>query len=66
MYTAKDFGNTLIDTSILVLIAVTLARLQKKTDGKLDFNLKSIGYLCLSAIMVSALNNWHVLPLLKP
>ena len=66
MYTAKDFGNTLIDTGILVLLATALARLQKKKEDKFDFNLKTLGYLGLSATIVSALNNWQVLPLLKP
>ena len=47
MYSAKEFANTLIDTSIVVILATALARLKadkgaKHTEAKLDLDLRSI------------------------
>ena len=51
MYSAKEFANTLIDKSIVVILATALARLEKaskygkNTEAKLDFDLRSIGMI---------------------
>ena len=68
MYSGKAFANTLLDTSILVIIATTIARLgiaskNGKTDAKLDFTFTSITnetiFLGLSGTMSAALHDWE-------
>ena len=71
MYSGKEFANTLIDTSIVVVLAAALARLKadkgaKHTEAKLDFDLRNIlnesMFFGLTATMVSALYHWDLQP----